>query len=74
MNREMDDYINGTQKTIYLMDRELEIKQRERNKQLVEENKRMAEEQNSNKKYMDKIVYSNAPSDTFYDQFNQSSR
>lgn len=28
MNKEMDDYINGIQKTIYLMDKEMEAKQR----------------------------------------------
>lgn len=74
MNKEMDDYINGTQRTIYLMDRELEMKQKERNKQVAEENKRLAEEQNKRKQYLDKIVYSNVPTDDFYDQFNKSSR
>ncbi|XP_074038232.1 RIB43A-like with coiled-coils protein 2 isoform X2 [Leptinotarsa decemlineata] len=74
MNEEMDDYTNGIQKTIYLMDRELESKQRQRNKQLAEENKRMADEQNNHKKFLDKIVYSNVPTEAFYDQFNRSTR
>lgn len=74
MNREMDDYINGIQRTIYLMDRGLETKQIERNKQFAEENKRLADDQNSHKKYLEKIVYANVPTDDFYDQFNKSSR
>ncbi|XP_018561573.1 RIB43A-like with coiled-coils protein 2 [Anoplophora glabripennis] len=74
MNREMDDYINGMQRTIYLVDRELEIKQIERNKQIAEENKRLADEQKNHKKYLEKVVYSNVPTDDFYDQFNKSSR
>ncbi|CAH1174094.1 unnamed protein product [Phaedon cochleariae] len=74
MNGEMDNYINGIQRTISLMDRESQIKQRERNRNLAEENKKMAEEQNSHKKFLEKIVYANVPTEEFYDQFNRSSR
>lgn len=74
MNKEMDDYINGTQRTIHLMDRDLEMKQRERNIQIAEENKRLADEQNKRKQYLDKIVYANVPTDDYFGQFNKSSR
>ncbi|KAF5285339.1 hypothetical protein FQA39_LY04438 [Lamprigera yunnana] len=72
--REWDDYSNGIQKTIALMDKELAKKEKERRVSLAEENKRMAVEQKNNQDYMNKIVYRNKPSASFYDQFNRSTR
>lgn len=91
MNREFDDYINGTQRTISLMDREQERRQkwdalylktfqltmvifRELDKQLAEENLKMAEEQKSRKQFLEKVVYTNRPTPEYYDQFNKSTR
>lgn len=47
---------------------------RQRNKQLAEENRRLAEEHNNQKLYLKKIVHSNVPTEDFYEQFNKSSR
>ncbi|KAG5889195.1 hypothetical protein JTB14_000620 [Gonioctena quinquepunctata] len=74
MNQEVNDYTNGIQKTIYLMDRELEARQREINKRLAEENRRIADEQSSRKKFLNNIVYANVPTEAFFDQFNRSTR
>ncbi|XP_044748873.1 RIB43A-like with coiled-coils protein 2 [Coccinella septempunctata] len=72
--REFDDYLNGTQKTIALMDLDLKRKEKERLKALAEENLKMAEEQKLKTKYMEQVVYSNRPTAAFFDQFNKSTR
>ncbi|CAG9762832.1 unnamed protein product [Ceutorhynchus assimilis] len=74
MQREFDDYINGTQKSIYLMDQELERKQRDIRKKIAQENLKMAEEHRSRKNYFDKIVYTNRPTEDYFQQFNKTSR
>ncbi|XP_030745741.1 RIB43A-like with coiled-coils protein 2 [Sitophilus oryzae] len=74
MQREYEDYLNGTQKSIYLMDLEIERKQRDECKRIAEENKRLAEEQKNRKNYLSKIVYANRATDDYFDQFNKSSR
>ncbi|XP_050298290.1 RIB43A-like with coiled-coils protein 2 [Anthonomus grandis grandis] len=72
--REFDEYINGTQKSVYLMDLEIERKKREERKKIAEENLRLAEEQRNRKKFLDKIVYMNRATDEYFDQFNKSTR
>lgn len=47
---------------------------RQINKQLAEENKKLAEQHNNHKKFLDKVVYTNVPTDDFFGQFNKSSR
>ncbi|KAF7276705.1 hypothetical protein GWI33_009422, partial [Rhynchophorus ferrugineus] len=74
MQKEFDDYLNGTQRSIHLMDMELERKQREERKRIAEENRRLAEEQRNRKEYLDKIVYANRATDDYFSQFNKSSR
>ncbi|XP_057663166.1 RIB43A-like with coiled-coils protein 2 [Diorhabda carinulata] len=73
-SREMDAYFDGTQQTIYMLDQEMLLKEKERKKKLAEENLRLAEEQKSRRRFLDKVVYSNIPSDEFYDQFNRTVR
>ncbi|KAK5643102.1 hypothetical protein RI129_006947 [Pyrocoelia pectoralis] len=72
--REWDDYSNGIQRTIGLMDRELSKKERERRISLAEENKRLATEHKNHQEYMNKIVYRNKPTAAFFEQFNKSTR
>ncbi|KAJ8940299.1 hypothetical protein NQ318_012838 [Aromia moschata] len=72
--REMDDYMNGIQKTVCLMDRELAEQQKKRNKELAEENQRLAVEQNNRKRYLEKEVFKGTTSDLFFEQFNKSTR
>lgn len=71
---EMDSYVNGINREIYLMDQDTMAKQKQRYKELNEENRRLAEEQNNRKKFLNKVVYTGMPSDEFYDQFNRGSR
>ncbi|KAF2901612.1 hypothetical protein ILUMI_04569 [Ignelater luminosus] len=71
---EWDDYTNGTQRTIAMMDKQLARKQREKNKEIAEENKRMAVDHKNYINYLEKIVYSNKPTAAFYEQFNKSTR
>ncbi|RZB77478.1 RIB43A-like with coiled-coils protein 2 [Asbolus verrucosus] len=73
-DREFDDFLNGTQSTIALMDKEQERKQRESVRQLAEENRKLAVEQKMRKEFLDKVVYTNRPTEEFYDQFNKSTR
>lgn len=47
---------------------------RQRNKQLAEENKRLAEQHKNHKNFLDKVVYTNVPTESFFEQFNKSSR
>ncbi|XP_044254489.1 RIB43A-like with coiled-coils protein 2 [Tribolium madens] len=74
MDREYDDYINGTQRTISLLDKEEARKQREMVKSLAEENRKLAVEQKQRKEFLEKVVYKNTPTSEFYDQFNKSTR
>ncbi|KAB0799619.1 hypothetical protein PPYR_07499 [Photinus pyralis] len=72
--REWDEYSNGIQKTIAVMDKELARKERERRIALAEENKRLASEHKNHEEYMNKIVYRNKPTAAFFEQFNKSTR
>ncbi|KAK9873483.1 hypothetical protein WA026_022895 [Henosepilachna vigintioctopunctata] len=72
--RDFDDYLNGTQKTIALMDLDLKRKEKARLKALAEENLKMAEEQKLRVKYLQQVVYSNRPTAAYFDQFNKSTR
>ncbi|KAL3267126.1 hypothetical protein HHI36_011266 [Cryptolaemus montrouzieri] len=73
-DREFDDYLNGTQKTIALMDLDLKRKEKERLRALAEENLKLAEEQKLKAKYLEQVVYSNRPTAAYFDQFNKSTR
>ncbi|KAJ3658979.1 hypothetical protein Zmor_010689 [Zophobas morio] len=74
MDREYEDFLNGTQQTISLMDKEELRKHREFIRSLAEDNKKLAEEQKLRKEFMEKVVYTNRPTQEFYDQFNKSTR
>ncbi|CAG9854195.1 unnamed protein product [Phyllotreta striolata] len=71
---EMDNYVNGVNREIFLMDQEISAKKKKMYKEISEENMRLAEEQKTRKKFLDKVVYTGYPSDEFYDQFNRGSR
>ncbi|XP_045480184.1 RIB43A-like with coiled-coils protein 2 [Harmonia axyridis] len=73
-DREFDDYLNGTQKTIALMDLDLRRKEKERLRALAEDNLKMAEEQKLKTKYLEQVVYANRPTAAYFDQFNKSTR
>ncbi|KAK9753371.1 RIB43A [Popillia japonica] len=73
-DREWQDYTNGIQKSILLMDKELERKKRDMEKRLADENKEMSIQQKNNKEYLQKVVYTNKPTAAYFDQFNTSTR
>lgn len=74
LEHEFNEYINGTQRSIYLMDLEVENKKKQMAKNLAEENRLMAEEQRKQRDYLNKIVYRNQAADEFFDQFNRTTR
>ncbi|XP_074645300.1 RIB43A-like with coiled-coils protein 2 [Tubulanus polymorphus] len=57
-----------------LMEREQDRTLKELQKQLADENQRLAAEQKANLDYMDKEVYTNQPSAAYFMQFNKTSR
>ncbi|XP_063236331.1 RIB43A-like with coiled-coils protein 2 [Bacillus rossius redtenbacheri] len=55
-------------------DQELTRKQRELNKNILHNNLRLYEEQKSRQEYMDKVVFTNEPTQEYFQQFNTSTR
>ncbi|KAJ9588991.1 hypothetical protein L9F63_017686, partial [Diploptera punctata] len=49
-------------------------KQRELNVKILEQNKRLSEEQTRRQKYLNDTVYTNEPTAAYYDQFNTTTR
>ncbi|XP_033215002.1 RIB43A-like with coiled-coils protein 2 isoform X2 [Belonocnema kinseyi] len=54
--------------------RELERKKAQLNKQIAEENLRLAEQQKSQQEYLNRVIYKNRPSREFFEQFNKGTR
>lgn len=57
-----------------LLEREKDRREKELKKQLDDENLRLANEQNSQKEYMDKEVYTNPPTAAYFMQWNTTTR
>jgi len=57
-----------------LLSQEQERQRREINKKITEENQNQAIADRARKEFYDKILYTNQPTDAFYDQFNTTSR
>ena len=57
-----------------IMEKKQERKEKEILHQLTDENKRLDYEQKSHKNYLDKVVYTNAPTAAYFMQFNTSTR
>ena len=57
-----------------LLEREMERKREELNKRTADENRRLAQEQQSHKDYLDREVYTNPPTAAYFTQFNTSTR
>lgn len=56
------------------MEREMERKRRELERQQAEENRRLAKEQKGHIDFLDKEVYTNPPTASYFMQFNTSTR
>jgi hypothetical protein len=57
-----------------LLEREAERKREELNRRMADENRRLAQEQTSHKDFLDKEVYTNPPTASYFMQFNTSTR
>ncbi|XP_017775784.1 PREDICTED: RIB43A-like with coiled-coils protein 2 [Nicrophorus vespilloides] len=74
LEQDYDEYVSNLQKTICAMDNEIARQQRQLNKQVAEENKRLSIEQKNHQQYLKRIVYTNKPTAAYYDQFNRTAR
>ncbi|XP_022921008.1 RIB43A-like with coiled-coils protein 1 [Onthophagus taurus] len=74
LDLEWQAYNNGVQKSIQMMDKEIERKKRESEQQIMEENRLLGVEQKNHKEYLNKVVYTNKPTAAYFDQFNKSTR
>lgn len=57
-----------------IAEKQLERKEKELLKKLVDENQRLHYEQKSHQEYLDKVVYTNQPTAAYFMQFNTSTR
>lgn len=57
-----------------LLEREHDRKREELNKRLADENRRLAQEQKAHQDFLDKEVYTNPPTASYFMQFNTSTR
>lgn len=57
-----------------LLEREMNRKQHDLNRDYADENRRLAQEQDSHKQYLEKEVYTNPPTAAYFMQFNTSTR
>ena len=57
-----------------LLEREKQRRERDLKVQLSNENKRLSNEQNGHKEFMDKEVYTNEPTASYFMQFNTTTR
>ncbi|XP_048742780.1 RIB43A-like with coiled-coils protein 2 [Ostrea edulis] len=65
---------NANARAGMLMEREMERKRRELERQQAEENRRLAKEQKGHIDFLDKEVYTNPPTASYFMQFNTSTR
>ena len=57
-----------------IAEKQLERKEKELNKQLTDENKRLEFEQRSHQEFLNKVVYTNQPTAAYFMQFNTTTR
>lgn len=57
-----------------LLEREMDRKHKDINKEMADENRRLGLEQESHKQYLEKEVYTNPPTASYFMQFNTSTR
>lgn len=50
------------------------ISYRELDKKILEQNKQLAKEQTTKQEYMERVVFTNVPTEAYYDQFNTTTR
>lgn len=65
---------NANARAGLLLEREMERKRRELERHQAEENRRLAKEQKGHLEFLDKEVYTNPPTASYFMQFNTSTR
>jgi F0F1-type ATP synthase membrane subunit b/b' len=65
---------NANARAAMLLEREMDRKHHDINREMAEENRRLAQEQESHKQYLEKEVYTNPPNASYFMQFNTSTR
>eukprot|EP00128_Syssomonas_multiformis_P016338 Colp12_sorted_trinity150504_noHs@6816 len=61
-------------RALSLLDRESERRRRATDQHVMHENKSLGSQQNAKLEYLNKVVYTNTPTDKFFDQFNTTTR
>ncbi|XP_065159348.1 RIB43A-like with coiled-coils protein 2 [Atheta coriaria] len=73
-DKEFAEYANGVNITAAAIDNDLNLKKQELSRVIAEENLRLSREQRDKELFLKKVVYTNRPTDEFYDQFNKTAR
>ncbi|KAK7490046.1 hypothetical protein BaRGS_00018746 [Batillaria attramentaria] len=71
---EWERQTNANARAALLLEREMDRKRRELNKQQADENRRLGQEQFAHKEFLDKEVYTNPPTAAYFMQFNTTTR
>ena len=71
---EWERQANANARAAMLLEREMDRKHHDINREMAEENRRLAQEQESHKQYLEKEVYTNPPNASYFMQFNTSTR
>jgi hypothetical protein len=61
-------------KAAMIVERQVERKDRELQRQVTDENKRLEHEQKNHQDYLNRVVYTNQPTAAYFMQFNTNSR
>lgn len=69
-----DQFTSNQTRTVLLKEREESRKMKAINREIQEENLRLAAEQKNRNKYFDKVVYTNRPTPDYFSQFNTTTR
>lgn len=73
-DEEWERQANANARAGMLLEREMDRKQHDLNREFADENRRLAQEQDSHKQYLEKEVYTNPPTAAYFMQFNTSTR
>ncbi|XP_060080955.1 RIB43A-like with coiled-coils protein 2 [Ylistrum balloti] len=73
-NKEWERQQMANARAAMLLEREMERKRRDLDREQAEENRRLATEQNSHKDFLNKEVYTNPPTAAYFTQFNTTTR
>ncbi|KAL3853419.1 hypothetical protein ACJMK2_017001 [Sinanodonta woodiana] len=73
-NKEWDRQRVANARAGMLLEREMARKKAELNRQQIDENRRLAQEQRAHQQFLDKEVYTNPPTAAYFMQFNTSTR